>query len=633
MYNHYANNYVRHYPVPFSPVASISSTLPAGTPTKADLERYATSGFSPEVYSDPETEFIGVELKNPLGFDYLKSLICSQCIGAAYQFDRISLQSKPAADITHEKKMLTYHCQTYFNGLGYNLLFLWQDAIIIENETELIVACRGTVTAGDIWTDFQFKLEQIGTDPTHKAHSGFVATKKLFADTNFKNLNPQGEILTDYLAKRVNHHTPTAKNLIITGHSLGAGVATLLAYELVTNKLVDPTKMFCYLFGSPRVFNIKAQEAYDDQLLEQTFRIQRNGDWITKIPFRLLGLPNASLFQKATRFVKGIFFQEKTIDDYSHVGIELVLEGPKTKDEIGVTIDPESILRRSFNVITHPVEAVKKAYTDLWQAVTSPIATAMSAGTALSSGAQNTALHLHWMRGSYYIPLSSIINSYYTSWQSQICQKCPPFPCTEIGCYPPAACNCTCTETSCDCVSGKNTCLWSLLAAIPPSSQKKRAARTKKDLEKINTDLAKKGPSIFKQLQQNMNYAVQSSPVVIPAFANVQQVHDMQNTINKLLSNLETYYQTYAAALASGTPTLQLKQDFENLLLQGRNNILKKYNAAPSNIRKALTLAQLLPVNLSQPTAVDTNDLLTPYENLLTSLFNIHTLLYNEGTH
>jgi triacylglycerol lipase len=68
-------------------------------------------------------------------------------------------------------------------------------------------------------------------------------------------------------------------NLYITGHSLGAAMATVAASRVQSKVTALVT------FGSPRVGN----QEFVDSLTVTHYRVQNNCDDVTKVPFRLMG--------------------------------------------------------------------------------------------------------------------------------------------------------------------------------------------------------------------------------------------------------------------------------------------------------------------------------------------------------
>ncbi len=79
----------------------------------------------------------------------------------------------------------------------------------------------------------------------------------------------------------------TGRQLYITGHSLGAALATLMAARLATNNIYPIQGIYTY--GSPRVGDQAFADAYEKELGNRTFRVVNNEDLVTRVPPRLLG--------------------------------------------------------------------------------------------------------------------------------------------------------------------------------------------------------------------------------------------------------------------------------------------------------------------------------------------------------
>lgn len=73
----------------------------------------------------------------------------------------------------------------------------------------------------------------------------------------------------------------------VTGHSLGAALATLAALRLQTTPMVDVVQVVT--FGSPRVFDEAAAHAYEKQLGARTYRVVNNQDIVTEVPLTNMG--------------------------------------------------------------------------------------------------------------------------------------------------------------------------------------------------------------------------------------------------------------------------------------------------------------------------------------------------------
>jgi triacylglycerol lipase len=139
------------------------------------------------------------------------------------------------------------------------------DVYVIQNDTDIVVVCRGTEVKqwSDISADASIALYP-SRSGTGKVHRGF----RTYTDRVWSEVQAE-------LSKA------THKTLWLTGHSLGAAMATLMARRCVLQgELPNPTALFTY--GSPRVGNRTYINEFNTQLTHH--RWVNNGDIVTKIP-------------------------------------------------------------------------------------------------------------------------------------------------------------------------------------------------------------------------------------------------------------------------------------------------------------------------------------------------------------
>ncbi|KAJ3079562.1 hypothetical protein HDU99_010601, partial [Rhizoclosmatium hyalinum] len=134
------------------------------------------------------------------------------------------------------------HFHSNDNGI-YKSPFL----IVHDVDTDsIVIAIRGTYSAADVLVDLKFDVmplsipELEGEEEEHLAHSGFMHTANNIVG-DIRRLNILGPLLND----------PSSEfygcSLVVTGHSLGAGVAALVANIL----RYDFPSTCCYAFEPP----------------------------------------------------------------------------------------------------------------------------------------------------------------------------------------------------------------------------------------------------------------------------------------------------------------------------------------------------------------------------------------------
>lgn len=151
----------------------------------------------------------------------------------------------------------------------YNTIFYTSkgaDVYVLENDTDVIIVCRGTEVKQ--FSDIKADVSISRVKTSHgKLHIGF--------------LHYVNHIWLNVLA-----HAAAAKNegknVWVTGHSLGAAMATIISYRLCENEKIVPAGLFTY--GSPRVGD-RTFINYFNTLPFKHHRWVNDGDIVTKIPF------------------------------------------------------------------------------------------------------------------------------------------------------------------------------------------------------------------------------------------------------------------------------------------------------------------------------------------------------------
>lgn len=149
-------------------------------------------------------------------------------------------------------------------------------AFIAGNQEMLMLAFRGTASLKDWMTDINIDLIN---GPGGKVHEGFsMAISSVWRD-----------ILSFIRNER------KGRALWITGHSLGAALATLAVAKLRLEK--DEPVNGLYTFGQPRTGDREFQKNFDADFVSQTFRFVNNNDIVARIPFRSMHYSHVGTFK------------------------------------------------------------------------------------------------------------------------------------------------------------------------------------------------------------------------------------------------------------------------------------------------------------------------------------------------
>ena len=143
-------------------------------------------------------------------------------------------------------------------------------AVVMANKSAIVVAFRGTEPdnlkdwMGDL--DLRFVTTTLGL-----VHNGFhQALEHVWTDMN----------------ACIREFQDNAQSLWVTGHSLGAALATLATARW---READKPINGLYSFGSPRVGDRTFERTFNQDFGTRAFRYVNNTDLVTRVPLRAMG--------------------------------------------------------------------------------------------------------------------------------------------------------------------------------------------------------------------------------------------------------------------------------------------------------------------------------------------------------
>jgi triacylglycerol lipase len=163
-------------------------------------------------------------------------------------------------------------------GLNEFVFFdrLETQAYIAGNDQLLILAFRGTTALLDWISDANVDL--VG-GPAGRIHEGFnVALAFVWRD------------VWNYIKEQRN-----GRSLWITGHSLGAALATLAVAKLRLER--DEAVNGLYNFGQPRAGDLEFARVFDVDFGQYTFRYVNDQDIVARVPLRLMQYSHVGTFK------------------------------------------------------------------------------------------------------------------------------------------------------------------------------------------------------------------------------------------------------------------------------------------------------------------------------------------------
>lgn len=168
-------------------------------------------------------------------------------------------------------------------------------AFIATDDEKMIISVRGTDGLADAMTDINVDLvDGVGG----RVHEGFNASASRLWKTVWNHIAQRG-----------------TRSVFLTGHSLGAGIATILTARLVQQK--DEPINGLYTYGQPRTGDKKFARNFDQSFGDKTFRFVNNNDIVTRTPFRSMGyahIGKCMYFDEYGLFRTDLAWWEKLLD-------------------------------------------------------------------------------------------------------------------------------------------------------------------------------------------------------------------------------------------------------------------------------------------------------------------------------
>jgi len=178
-----------------------------------------------------------------------------------------------------------YWCRTF---PGFNFVGSW------NNETRTVFGFSGyyknviyVVWRGTVLTDYVGWLENFDITQVPylengiKVHEGFLL--------NYQAVQAEAR----YMVQQTKIKCPLCDRVVVTGHSLGAAVATLNVLDIADWLNFDSEKISLMAFSGPRVGNSKFSDYFSTKILD-SWRIVNGRDTVPHVPMEILGYKHIS---------------------------------------------------------------------------------------------------------------------------------------------------------------------------------------------------------------------------------------------------------------------------------------------------------------------------------------------------
>jgi len=184
---------------------------------------------------------------------------------------------------------------------------------------DIVISLRGTATCLEWAENMRAQLINISEEKAEaeaKVECGFLSLYK----TRGTHVGSLSESVIEEVKRLMEVYKGETLSITITGHSLGAALALLVADD-VSACAADVAPVAVFSFGGPRVGN----RAFGEKLTSQNVKVLRivnSQDVITRVP----GMLVSEDVEKKLRSSKVGGVLNMVVDEYSHMGTELRVE-------------------------------------------------------------------------------------------------------------------------------------------------------------------------------------------------------------------------------------------------------------------------------------------------------------------
>ncbi|GLT82169.1 hypothetical protein SLE2022_005770 [Rubroshorea leprosula] len=223
-----------------------------------------------------------------------------------------------------QKSRMSKIWSTHANWIGYVAVCTDEEEIRRLGRRDIVVAWRGTVTYLEWITDLKDILHSanFGGDPAIKIELGFydLYTRKE-ERCRYCAFSAREQVLAE-IKRLLEYYDGEEISITFTGHSLGAALATVSAYDIAELglNLVDGSAKIpitVYSFSGPRVGNLKFKERCEE-LGVKVLRVINVHDKVPTVP--------GIIANEKVQFQKYIEEKISFPWSYAHVGVELALD-------------------------------------------------------------------------------------------------------------------------------------------------------------------------------------------------------------------------------------------------------------------------------------------------------------------
>ncbi|KAL3537078.1 hypothetical protein ACH5RR_000444 [Cinchona calisaya] len=302
---------------------------------------------------------------------YPKESMLTQCgIGTSgYQVTK-NLHATCSLHVPRWMERTPYLVSTQSSWIGYVAICEDKEEIARLGRRDVVISYRGTATCMEWLENLRATLTCLPDDMAPKncepmVQSGFLS---LYASSTKSHPSLQ-QMVKEEIGKILQNYCDEPLSITITGHSLGAALATLTAYD-ITNTFSQAPLVTVVSFGGPRV----GDRTFRKQLERngtKVLRIVNSDDVITKVPGFVIDDRCDVAKKEAVHLAAGLpAWLQKRVEDtqwvYAEIGKELRLSSKDcphlSKGDVATCHDLKTYLHLVNNFVssTCPFRATAK---------------------------------------------------------------------------------------------------------------------------------------------------------------------------------------------------------------------------------------------------------------------------------
>ncbi|XP_038875094.1 phospholipase A(1) DAD1, chloroplastic-like [Benincasa hispida] len=242
------------------------------------------------------------------------------------------LRATSGLELPHWIKKAANTAMNRSSWIGYVAVCEDKKEIARLGRRDIVIAYRGTATCLEWIENLRVPLTEL---PNNDSYSGQVGPRPM-VETGFLSLYSSGTVglpslkqtIHEEVSRLLHSYAREPLSLTITGHSLGAALAILTAYDIkVTFERVPLVTVVS--FGGPRVGNKDFRRSLDEQGTK-VLRIVNSDDIVTKVPGFVVDDDNVEALSCPWWIKQCMMNMQSQYWLYSEVGKELKVNNKKS---------------------------------------------------------------------------------------------------------------------------------------------------------------------------------------------------------------------------------------------------------------------------------------------------------------